>query len=67
MTTPRRPDNRPPETVWHWFEREFTKGDFPNVSWAIGSDWAMGARPLSADQYKARAYARMAELYGAKP
>jgi hypothetical protein len=64
---PLRPDNRPAETVWFWFEQEFAKGAFPNVSWALGSDWAMGSRPPTADQYKALAYKRMVAIYGPNP
>lgn len=64
MNQPFRPDNRPPEIIWRYFEEEFAKGNFPNVSWALGSDWGMGSRPLSAAEYKDRAYARMTAIYG---
>lgn len=63
-----RPDPRAPETVWRYFEEEFTKGlDFPSVSWAIGSDWGVGSRILTADEYKRAAYAQMTSIYGPKP
>lgn len=62
-----RPDDRDPAIVWHWFEKAFEDSEFPNVGWALGSDWGMGSRVLSAEQYKAKACGLMTELYGPKP
>jgi hypothetical protein len=62
-----RPDNRPAEVVWYHFEQAFQERDFPDVSWALGSDWGFGSPILTAEQYRARAYERMAALYGPKP
>lgn len=64
-----RPDPRPSAVVWHWFEREFEKGqDFPSVSWALGSDWGSHQSfAKTAAQYKAEAYALMERIYGPKP
>jgi hypothetical protein len=66
--TRHRPDNRPPEVVWYWFEKEFEKGlDFPSVSWAIGADWGVGVRVLTPEEYKRVAYEHMIAIYGPKP
>jgi hypothetical protein len=62
-----RPDHRPADVVWYWFEQEFSKGQqFPSVSWALGSDWGVGKRFLTPNEYKADAYALMERIYGPK-
>lgn len=61
-----RPDNRPSEVVWKYFELEFVNGGYPSVSWALGSDWGVDTRLLTAEEYKAMAYAHMELLYGPK-
>lgn len=64
-----RPDSRPSDIVWKWFEIEFTKGvAYPSVSWALGSDWGVGTRPnMTPTEYKQFAYDRMTAIYGPKP
>lgn len=60
-----RPDNRPSEVVWNWFEKEWNKGiDYPSVSWALGSDWGVGRRYSTPAEYKEVAYKLMVEIYG---
>ena len=66
-TTMHRPDPRKPATVWKFFVAECERSDFPHVSWALGSDWGMGSRPLTAAEYRKAAFARMERLYGANP
>ena len=65
-SVPHRPDDRPTDVVRHWFDAAFANQNYPNVSWALGSDWGwgMGSRPLSAEEYKAAAYKRFAAIYG---
>lgn len=58
-----RPDDRPTDVVRHWFDEAFATQDYPDVGWALGSDWGMGSRPLSAEEYKAAAYKRFAAIY----
>lgn len=68
MSSALRPDNRPAEQVWKFFDLEFAKGyGFPNVSWALGSDWGMGASAHTEETYKAAAEARMVAIYGPRP
>jgi len=63
-----RPDNRPSGEVWEHFMRAFDGGDYPQVSWALGSDWGMGTtRALTPQEYYDLACRRMTELYGPKP
>lgn len=67
MTTQHRPDPRPPEEVWKWFDAAFEGRDFPNVSSMLGSDWGWGSPVLTAEQYKQRATERMVAIYGPRP
>jgi hypothetical protein len=63
-----RPDPRPSSVVWESFEKAFDGNEYPQVSWALGSDWGMGTtRPLTPREYRDLAVRRMAEIYGPKP
>lgn len=63
-----RPDNRPADVVWKFFDQAFETTEYPSVGWAIGSDWGMGL-PYGATpaDYKAAAEKRMVALYGPRP
>lgn len=69
MTPAYRPDNRPSAIVWRYFDEAFANGGYPNVSWALGSDWGMGMSfaPKTPEQYRAIATKRMIAIYGPKP
>jgi regulator of replication initiation timing len=64
---PYRPDKREPAVVWDKFNKSFEGQDFPNVSWALGSDWGMGRGVPTKASYRRDAEARMESLYGPRP
>jgi hypothetical protein len=64
---PYRPDRREPAVVWDNFEKAFAGQRFPDVSWALGSDWGMGTSTPDPASYRRVAEERMTRLYGPKP
>ena len=64
---PYRPDRREPAVVWDNFEKAFAGQRFPDVSWALGSDWGMGTSTPDPASYRRVAEERMVRLYGPKP
>jgi hypothetical protein len=64
---PYRPDKREPAVVWDKFSKSFEGQDFPNLSWALGSDWTMGSGVPNKASYRRNAEALMTRLYGPRP
>lgn len=63
-----RPDNRPADVVWKFFDQAFESSEFPSLGWAIGSDWGVGLPyGMSASDYRAAAEKRMVKIYGPRP
>lgn len=58
-----RPDRRPADVVWFWFDKAFQGSAFPQLG-MLGSDWGMGSPILSAEEYRGAAEARMTAIYG---